>query len=608
MTELYINDSIICLNENYSIKIKSENTYLTKSSKYTLSIDIPICRDNIKVLGNINRTDIDRKIVKYENAKLYANNQMILSGTAIVTNITRTKVVLQLLSGNASLNFRAKQSNIYIDELNLPLEHKFNDYDYYPPNIRNLSPENRIKRCFGEYGDTNCVAFPVNNTTTGVVLNNWSSYGNDFKISGSDKIAIQPYLCYLIKRIFLAIGYKIGRNEIEESARKNIFMVNSTEIVFDVFGQARVGYEAILPHWELVEFITQIENLLGVVFEINDQDNTVNILERNTYFSKSIVLEQIVDEYECEVENEDEDRDTIDGNVGYNLESPSAYDLISEDILKVAKYMDFETEDDMWAFFRTLPPMFNPVEIDLLRSYESYIFRCKNRMYIYIIESRDKMYPIEVNQLRPRLNNRDKTDLDIELKLIPGTMETGTASRGDINMGDNGGHDWTMEGWDGSILRLRNAGLPPVTNEQTTHNIRNLIEGKEELPKVEKKDSIELAYNDGVMQQLVNPDKGSINYPWPAIIDKTYAVPQTQRLFSFALNEINKPSMYHKDALLINRKIKYHFSYIDDVIQPNSIFIIKNKMYICESLELEITPKGLQKLKSGYFYPILKGG
>lgn len=43
----------------------------------------------------------------------------------------------------------------------------------------------------------------------------------------------------------------------------------------------------------------------------------------------------------------------------------------------------------------------------------------------------------------------------------------------------------------------------------------------------------------------------------------------------------------------------------DDIPDPSNIFIFRNRRFICQKVELEVSAEGVSRLKTGYFYEIL---
>jgi len=44
----------------------------------------------------------------------------------------------------------------------------------------------------------------------------------------------------------------------------------------------------------------------------------------------------------------------------------------------------------------------------------------------------------------------------------------------------------------------------------------------------------------------------------------------------------------------------------DEIPDPSRIFVIRNKKFICEKIEMEVSDDGISKVKTGYFYEIVK--
>ena len=45
--------------------------------------------------------------------------------------------------------------------------------------------------------------------------------------------------------------------------------------------------------------------------------------------------------------------------------------------------------------------------------------------------------------------------------------------------------------------------------------------------------------------------------------------------------------------------------YTDEIPDPSKIYNFRNKLFICEKVELEIDANGISKQKTGYFYEFL---
>lgn len=100
-----------------AISLVRENTYFTKSSTYTLDIKFPLSEQkNRLVFGSINRHDIEQKKQSW-NAIVIANGKQIVTGEAIIIEVTDEYVSCQILSGNSLINHNIGEK--YIDDLEL---------------------------------------------------------------------------------------------------------------------------------------------------------------------------------------------------------------------------------------------------------------------------------------------------------------------------------------------------------------------------------------------------------------------------------------------------------------------------------------------------------
>lgn len=62
MIELFINNTLVDLPTDFSVEIQYDNPYFTKSSDFSLDVDIPlISTNNRMIFGHINRLDVAKK-------------------------------------------------------------------------------------------------------------------------------------------------------------------------------------------------------------------------------------------------------------------------------------------------------------------------------------------------------------------------------------------------------------------------------------------------------------------------------------------------------------------------------------------------------------------
>ena len=117
MIELFINNMPVDLPTDFSIDIQYDNPYFTKSSDFSLDVDLPLSSTNNRMIfGHINRLDVTKAQITLP-CRMRVNQITVFIGDATILKITSKMITLQFLGNNSSLNFFS--DNIYIDDLDL---------------------------------------------------------------------------------------------------------------------------------------------------------------------------------------------------------------------------------------------------------------------------------------------------------------------------------------------------------------------------------------------------------------------------------------------------------------------------------------------------------
>lgn len=608
MIELYIDNKRAQVKESTSIKLVDENTYLTESSKYTYDIELPLkgSPDNARIFGNIHRLDVSKKAIKME-ARLIADNRDVINGTATVTGITDSSVKIQILAGNAELNFLSKYDKLFIDELDLGNLQDEDGKGISPDGVINYLtrfPESeRYKMMFGTYDQTDYVFFPVYNEAKDYILNDvcfhkmsettetvfWRTafYGATFGLgsvwASTGRSAIQPYLCFIIKRIFAALGYELVENQIENTPLKNVFIVNARSVT---------SYNKMLPHWTVSEFMEQVENFYGVAFKTDDNSKKVRVLQRDSLLkNENVYIKQVVDAYSVTCDDEDT-TDISNGNVSYAFEEVDKYIKIEEDVLKRSTKEVFDTYAELYDFYTQLSE----------DQKKKYIYEAEGKQYIQY----DGSYLREVNQYRNLMRNEESDGVDIELKIIPVRMTTRRTRWEGCAYDDFFKHFYPTQGEDFNTVMMTVSGSEQFADGN--QNIQDMIEGN--TINETTKDVLEVAMNDGVFQP-VQKDDGSVSssFPWPFVLTDDPLNGSRNRGFSFELNKIaGRTTMYDMvfgSVMKINTQNEIVIKFITDQIYDTmKRFIMGNKPYICKQIEYKIDDKGIDPEKTGYFFEV----
>ncbi|MBO4722065.1 MAG: hypothetical protein J5629_03935 [Muribaculaceae bacterium] len=548
MIELFLDNKPAVLRENVSIKLTRENVYFTKSGSYTYDVELPLqCAENRAIFGSINRKDVETQFQEF-HAVLRVDNKVLLDGKAVINQVTDTSVKVQLLGGNSEMNFYAKGSEVYIDELDLgdwqnemtswilPTEkgtamfRAYIDwvettqilYSNAPESQNETVAENAYnwwKRRWWSYDPTQGydayenrgVAFPVINSNS-----EWNSYcesgllcnevvmrkhGNNYypeyrltwpnqETPGGDFPQVcpsfQPMLCRTLRKIMRATGYPMDDDL--DSLRLLYQSNNIFPRIFIACANNRREIAKALPHWTVNDFLTQIEHFMGIVIEVDETTHTSRIISRNQWWDDSnpTIINEVVDEYSVEVDKS-ETTDISNGNVGWaDMEDGMAH--ISDDIMEVA------TIDD--TTFTTLAQMKQYIINGASASDKNKIFVVDGHQFIlYYIEDSHEYVFKEVNQLRPLKRKPDTSNIDVELKIVPAQLVEQKVLFVETTKSGNKWYDTTVGEGSVNIIIVQdreNVGsdlINGATNDNT--DLQALIEGEET---VEKGSSIDKMY------------------------------------------------------------------------------------------------------------------
>ena len=567
MIELYLDNKLAVLRNNATIKLTRENVYFTKSGSYTYDIELPLdSRENMAILGNINRKDVAAGYKEY-HAVLRVDNNVMLDGKAVIHQVTDTAAKIQLLGGNAEMNFYAKGAELYVDELDLgdwysimnwrpePEHHKGNAFllldqehnaifplNYVPP----LADIDWTARWWSNAEGSNSnnatdkgVMFPVINESAayregtnnaeannleggGVIVNGYilrldsddpqQRYYPEFRYSWpggpATKVpqvipSFQPMLVMMIARVLEAAGYPLT-NESEIALLQNSLFRH----IFIVTANNRIELNKALPHWTVNEFITQVEHLLGIVIDVDETSKKSSVAFRAQYWSGSnlTAISDVVDEYQVEIDRE-ETTDVSNGNVGF-ADVADGFEHISDDIMSAV-----EVNRTRWT---TIAGMRESLAVGAVnRQHKGQIYEAQGHQFI-VAENNGTYEFREVNQLRMLQRSADKREVDVELKIVPCPITQWDCPYIHTTKDSDGKYTDTVKGSVAVDVFTRpdivHIGSDNMTGDDDEIDIEALIEGTQDLPG--KEDKSDLMYI-GVIPANCTYNQYPIPHYWP---------------------------------------------------------------------------------------------
>ncbi len=607
MTELFIDGQQVILPQNFSLTVVEENPFFTKNGKYTYDLELSLENpQNAKIYKHYNRVNNIEEIVSNRQAILKADNEIVLNGTEIILEISDKSVVIQLVSGNSELNYLIggdrKLRDLELGSAGEP--------GYY--GITAFSVKHR-------YPATHYVCAPLYSRNeeriycnfTALIDENTNAESLDFLLGPWNPTPWipQPYICFIIERILFILGYELNKNEVSNTKYKDLYIVH---------GFITDEYAKMLPDWTVSEFFEEVEKLFDSLILIDEITKKIDIIFASNYYNSppKCDIEYVFDEHNDKIDNEN----TLthnNANVSYVLPNTEYFKFqnIEKEILSFSKREKFESYNKILEHFNKATDK-NTLQSTIFHSEQS------DTEYIFFEKEDGGYYPKKVNIFQPIINNPQREDIDIEIKITP--VEITTVEIPVILWKSL----WSsMEIWKGIIqVPIIDTDRYFVTYEEYvqyaqtgafgdfTGSIQNLITGEESMDK-RKNSELQVAFYQGLRKMTPKGEENSttktFNYPMP--LTDLYAEYSEKEILLAENNATlrldgNKGigEFYNKDFVIDTTRERVFSFENKQQLDIRSVFNIKNKEYVSIKFERTITINGISPKIKGYFYPYKK--
>ena len=259
---------------------------------------------------------------------------------------------------------------------------------------------------------------PVPSTT-------WNNTKPIYYIYQDWRYSTQPYLILVINRVMSAIGYTVRRNDIAHSWMRNLYIVNYANLVEDweecKFPDDNGLYDGLkrkinvhtFPHWSISTFIDEVEKFCACIFCFNSHNKTVDIMLMTHFFedANKISVDDVMDEYQIDIEDSDEDKDISGGNVSFYKEYSDKYlNIDREVLLSIADRVEYDGYDSIKASFDSCK--------DNVRLFRLFVDKTTGREYIAYNDN-GTISLKEINVFGELYRGNDRAD--VELRIVPAT-------------------------------------------------------------------------------------------------------------------------------------------------------------------------------------------
>lgn len=607
MTQLIIDGREAVLPQNFSCTVKRENSFFTKNGEYTydvtLRLDNPTNRELYDFLHRINKTD---SYGTGRKAELIADGHAYTRGTEIVTRWTDETVTIQIVSGASELNYFIGQDK-KISELDMG---EIEDEDvgakfYNNPDLK--------------YPDTDYCLPTIVQEGSDSVINFWVYYedndsgesGYRFGSSYLDRAIAQPYICAVLRRLFIALGYNLGAFELEDTQFKYLFFVNRKNTR---------KYSEMFAGWTVKEFLGEVEKLTNCCFLTDNKNMTVNVLLRHTFYltANQFTIHNVIDAYETEVDIDEQNADISSADIIYDFPDDGVYKM-----MRIPEYLKDFLE---FRHYASMEEVRRALEAESPNTKMVAVNDATGRKYIRRVDETEGLEwaMSEINRRRwLKLQKLEEVDLfadlrrgkegngKVELKIIPAPMGVGIAVYVD---------DWTDEGQYGEIDRQHYAGnvaIPAITipssdaatvvdeEEEKPTTIQEMIESSKESS--ESQVNLYVAFYNGLHGPFIS--SADHMYAGVAYTDAEHAfafgAPADKMTYEGSLQtSVIDAATYSNGYQIDTRHAMTFETYDPNVINVRQVYVILNRRFVVRDVEEVINNEGRQQKWKLTCYPI----
>lgn len=612
-----------------SIKVTYANQYVTDDGQYTYDITFPMnILANREIFNNVSRFEVNKKLAKYDDCKLYCNGMLIMSGVGTVLSITQNEVKLQILGGKSRVKYNSRFNKHYIDEIDLgkasapgktfAAATSLSDILLGTKSMTGYILSADKKAFLGEKGKYTFV--PVNDESSENLVANFIGVDMTGKLAGSpvpyiQNVAVQPNLNYILSKVLEVEGYKVVQNDFDCEPWSRLYIASAFKTL---------ELNKALPHWSSYTFLEEYRKLFNASISFDENTKTVRIVKASELTANEEIAFEPIDEYSVDYD-EDGSLNTLDTkNIEYNLGNSTNrddYEVIPKKVMDSFEIVEFDelaqnerlsvnSRAASWDGPSLTPDIDNYTQSWSEKKKKTTIIHKNDCYYVYFVtDERNEGWKM-CGFWSPLIRYEDSDDY-IDLNISPAVII--------YKVFDNLKDAFGLTNCRRSLLSVPNDKEAEFKDMATDENgfayvtVQDAIEDESSLDESEDDQECMNVFFLGDELQPVDYWFGGNNIPagfaltrWPTIFtdyhkDNGYDgdIKASLRLNSIEANSIG---VLHNAAVIDNHnsiEIKFRSRGIPD---PSHIFVFRNKRYICEKIEIEVRDDMIEPVKTGYFY------
>ncbi len=607
-----------------TIKITYANQYVTDDGEYSYDITFPMAiMDNRRVFRNVSRFDVSKSTQTYSDCKLYVGGRLILSGVGTIISVSDTEVKLQIVGGKSRIKFNEKMTKHYIDEIDMGRATAPGALVTFGQRARSgvndaYTIDTSQTQFLGEEGKWCFV--PVRDETNDIIAN---FVGIDPSSSYAGKegpfiqnTAVQPNLMYVFKQVVEYEGYTLARNDLDTTPWNQLYIASAYKTR---------DLRRALPHWSSYTFIEEFRKLFNATICFDDIKKTCQVINQSELATASSVTIEPLDEYTTDYDEDGSFSTASTANLEFNLGDSTNrgdYEVIPKKVLEA-----FDIVDTMEA------PSSNGYEIDFRTTTAGWTKRKKRTTiirhayadyYIYT-EDTDGNLQWQLAGVWSPLIRDESSDDYTDLNISPAAQVVE-----DVEFGDKLNYSATFKRYLLSIPNDKEADANECDVDDDGYNYVSVQDAIDDESALDDSEDDQECMNVFFIlpykwQKYDQTSVDTSNYAkmsrWPHFVTDgrinskyrsgeytiEWGIAGTPLLPSLALNKGDQTgtslSELHDSGIKVDNKncleVKFKSEAIPD---PSRTYIIHNKKFVCEKIEMEVKDDQVDPIFTGYFY------
>lgn len=604
-----------------SIKLTYANQYVTDDGEYSYDINFPMSiMDNRRVFHNVSRFDVSKVTQKFNDCKLYVSGRLILSGVGTIISVTEAEIKLQIVGGKSRIKYNDRMTKHYIDEIATFGTADKPGYTVdkgWSQGFKNLQKINDIYRLdedkskfLGVEGKWCFV--PVRDETNDMIANfvgvdktkQFIGYNAPFVMN----LAVQPNLMYIFRKVLEYEGYTLKRNDFDCKPWNLLYIASAYK--------TRELRKA-LPHWSSYTFIEEFRKLFNATIVFDDIRKTCSVINASELTTADSVEIEPLDEYTTDYDEDGSLSTSSTANLEYNLGDSANrdnYEVISKKVFdSFESFQSKEISLDNQFVSTTMLWSEKKKRQTIIENFGDY--------YIYVEDENGKKSWKLAGIWSPLIRDKsseDYVDLNIspaaqvvedinfktwfledkyyEKRCLLSIQNNKEPDSKDCDIDDDGySYTSVQDALDDESM------LDTSEDEQECMNIFFILPGRVQIGGPNTT-SLSWVGNKSRWPQFVTDYRINEDYRYSGIVDIFYD------FYSLSLRkkrEIGTTCLgsLHDNGLKIDNKNCLQVKFKSEVIpDPSNTYIIHNKKYVCEKIELEVKDDQIEPIFVGYFY------